>query len=32
VLTAALYAITNLIVDFIYPILDPRLKARIVTS
>jgi peptide/nickel transport system permease protein len=31
VLTALLYAITNLVVDFIYPILDPRLKARIVT-
>lgn len=30
-LTALLYAITNLVVDFIYPVLDPRLKARIVT-
>jgi peptide/nickel transport system permease protein len=29
VLTAGLYAITNLVVDFLYPILDPRLKARI---
>jgi peptide/nickel transport system permease protein len=32
VLTAGLYAITNLVVDFIYPILDPRLKARIVAG
>jgi peptide/nickel transport system permease protein len=32
VLTAGLYALTNLVVDFIYPILDPRLKARIVAS
>jgi len=32
VLTAGLYAITNLVVDFIYPILDPRLKARIAAT
>lgn len=32
VLTACLYALTNLVVDFIYPVLDPRLKARIATS
>jgi peptide/nickel transport system permease protein len=32
VLTAGLYALTNLAIDFIYPMLDPRLKARIVTA
>jgi peptide/nickel transport system permease protein len=31
VVTATVFALTNLVVDLIYPLLDPRLKARIVT-
>ena len=32
VVTATLFAVANLAVDLIYPLLDPRLKAKIVTS
>jgi peptide/nickel transport system permease protein len=32
VVTATVFAVANLVVDLIYPLLDPRLKARIVTS
>ncbi|MBV9796181.1 MAG: ABC transporter permease [Actinobacteria bacterium] len=32
VVTATVFAVANLAVDLIYPLLDPRLKARIVTS
>lgn len=31
-LTAASFALTNLVVDLVYPLLDPRLKARIATA
>jgi peptide/nickel transport system permease protein len=32
IVTAALFAITNLVVDLLYPLLDPRLKAKLVTA
>lgn len=32
VLTSAVFALVNLAVDLIYPVLDPRLKARILTT
>jgi peptide/nickel transport system permease protein len=32
VVTATVFAVANLVVDLIYPLLDPRLKAKIVTS
>jgi peptide/nickel transport system permease protein len=32
VVTATVFAVANLAVDLIYPLLDPRLKARIVTG
>jgi peptide/nickel transport system permease protein len=32
IVTAVLFAITNLVVDLLYPLLDPRLKAKLVTA